>query len=165
MKIVVGLGNPGDKYKTCRHNTGFILLDKIVELKGLSWEKSERFESEIIVDGNTIFVKPQNYMNNSGDAVSKIVNFYKLNFEDVTVVHDDVDLTLGIVKKQIDRNSAGHKGVESIIEKLGSKNFWRVRVGVGKPENKEIPVDEWVLQNFTDEELSRIRDLNIEPLL
>ena len=164
MKIIVGLGNPGEKYKNIRHNVGFMILDEIVNKKGLFWEFSPKFESEIVIDGDIMFVKPQTYMNNSGNAVSKIVNFYKLNLEDLTVVHDDVDLPLGSFKKQIDKNSAGHRGVEDIIEKLGSKNFWRLRVGIGKPEDKNIPVDEWVLQDFSEDEVKKIIGLDLELL-
>jgi len=94
MKIIVGLGNPGNQYKKYRHNTGFILLDKLAEGRGLKWKESSKFESEIAEWGDFILVKPQTFMNNSGDAVSKIMNFYKISEEDLIVVHDDVDLEL-----------------------------------------------------------------------
>ncbi len=156
MKIIVGLGNPGNQYKKYRHNTGFILLDKLAEERGLKWKKSSRFESEIAECGDFILVKPQTFMNNSGDAVSKLFNFYKISPDDLIVVHDDVDLKFGTVKKQKGKNPAGHHGVEDIIEKVGTKEFWRLRVGIGKPENKNIPVDKWVLQDFSDEEIAEL---------
>ena len=160
MRLIVGLGNPGKEYEKCRHNTGFILLDKLAEEKGLKWKKASKFESEIAEFEDDILVKPQTFMNNSGDAVSKLVNFYKLSPDDLIVIHDDVDLSFGIVKKQKGKNAAGHHGVEDIMEKLGTKDFWRIRVGIGKPENSKIPVDSWVLQNFSEEELEKISGLS-----
>ena len=165
MKIIVGLGNPGNQYKEYRHNTGFILLDKLAEEQDLKWKKSPKFESEVAESKDFILVKPQTFMNNSGDAVSKIMNFYKVSPDDLVVVHDDVDLEFGAAKNQKGKNAAGHHGVEDIIEKIGTKEFWRVRVGIGKPENKQIPVDVWVLQNFQETELETIKNLNIWGLL
>jgi PTH1 family peptidyl-tRNA hydrolase len=162
MKLIVGLGNPGKKYKNCRHNTGFILLDKFAEENDLKWRKSSKFESEISEFGDTILVKPQTFMNNSGDAVSKLMNFYKISPEDLIVIHDDVDLLFGTVKKQKGKNAAGHHGVEDIMEKIGTKDFWRIRVGVGKPENIDTPVDVWVLQDFSDGEFDEILELNFD---
>lgn len=158
MKIIVGLGNPGNQYKKYRHNTGFILLDKLAEERGLKWKNSSKFESEIAESDDFILVKPQTFMNNSGDAVSKLFNFYKISPDDLIIVHDDVDLKFGTVKKQKGKNPAGHHGVEDIIEKISTKEFWRFRVGVGKPENKNIPVDKWVLQDFSDEEIAELED-------
>jgi len=100
-------------------------------------------------------------MNNSGNAVSKLFNFYKISPDDLIVVHDDVDLKFGTVKKQKGKNPAGHHGVEDIIEKIGTKEFWRLRVGLGKPENKNTPVDKWVLQDFSEEDLKEIKGLNL----
>lgn len=162
MKLVVGLGNPGKEYEMTRHNIGFVILDKIVEKKSLDWEKSSKFNCAIAEDADTIFAKPLTFMNNSGDAVSKIMSFYKISPEDLIVIHDDVDLPLGEVKKQKGKNAAGHHGVEDIIEKIGTKDFWRVRVGIGKPENKNIPVDKWVLQNFESEERDLVSKLDID---
>jgi PTH1 family peptidyl-tRNA hydrolase len=162
MKLVVGLGNPGKEHENSRHNTGFILLDKFIKEKKLTWEKSLNFNCEMAEDGSFIYAKPHTFMNNSGDAVSKLLNFYKIAYEDLIVVHDDVDLPLGIVRKQKGKNAAGHHGVEDIIEKIGSKEFWRFRVGIGKPENKKVPVDKWVLQDFNQHELKEISDISIE---
>ena len=156
MKLIVGLGNPGKKYEKCRHNAGFIVLDKFSKEKKLKWEKSSKFESMIAEYEDLILVKPQTFMNKSGVAVSKIVNFYKISPSDLIVIHDDVDLPLGSVKKQRGKNAAGHHGVEDIIEKIGTKDFWRIRVGVGKPDNVDMPVDKWVLQNFEDADIELI---------
>jgi PTH1 family peptidyl-tRNA hydrolase len=165
MKLIVGLGNPGEKYQKSRHNTGFIVLNRLVEERGLEWENSARFGSEIAEYNDVILVKPQTFMNNSGDAVSRLINFYKISPDDLIVVHDDVDLPLGSIKKQKGKNSAGHHGVEDIIKKLGTKDFWRVRVGIGKPEDKNIPVDEWVLQDFGENELGVITKLDLMSAL
>jgi PTH1 family peptidyl-tRNA hydrolase len=161
MKLIVGLGNPGKKYQKCRHNMGFILLDKFAKEKGLKWRNSSKFESEISEYGDAILVKPQTFMNNSGDAVSKLMNFYKISAEDLIVVHDDVDIPFATVKKQKGKNAAGHHGVEDIIQKIGTKEFWRIRVGVGKPQNKDIPVDSWVLQDFSDGELFEVKSIDL----
>jgi len=165
MKIIVGLGNPGNQYKKYRHNTGFILLDKLAEERGLKWKKSSKFESDVAESVDFILVKPQTFMNNSGDAVSKIMNFYKISPDDLVVVHDDVDLKFGDIKKQKGKNPAGHHGVEDIMEKIGTKDFWRIRVGIGKPENKQIPVDVWVLQNLEDNELKDVENLNLKDII
>ena len=157
MKFIIGLGNPGKEYEKCRHNTGFILLDKFAEEKGLKWKRVSKFESEIAEFEDGILVKPQTFMNNSGKAISKLVNFYKITPEDLIVIHDDVDLMFGSVKKQKGKNAAGHHGVEDIIEKLRTKDFWRIRVGIGKPKNIETPIDKWVLQDFDDEEFVNLQ--------
>ena len=165
MKLIVGLGNPGERYQKSRHNVGFILLDKFAADNNLNWRKVERFNSEVADYSNGLLIKPQTFMNNSGDAVSKLVNFYKIFPDNLIIIHDDVDLPLGSVKKQKGKNSAGHHGVEDIIEKLGTKDFWRIRVGIGKPEDKNIPVDEWVLQDFGENELDIIAKLDLLSLL
>ena len=164
MKLIVGLGNPGEKYQKSRHNVGFILLDKFAADNNLNWRKVERFNSEVADYSNGLLIKPQTFMNNSGDAVSKLVNFYKISLNDLIIIHDDVDLPLGAIKKQKGKNSAGHHGVENIIEELGTKDFWRIRVGIGKPEDKNIPVDEWVLQDFGKNELDVVTKLDLLSL-
>jgi PTH1 family peptidyl-tRNA hydrolase len=164
MKLIVGLGNPGERYQKSRHNVGFILLDKFAADNNLNWRKVERFNSEVADYSNGLLIKPQTFMNNSGDAVSKLVNFYKISLNDLIIIHDDVDLPLGAIKKQKGKNSAGHHGVENIIEELGTKDFWRIRVGIGKPEDKNIPIDEWVLQNFGENELDIVTKLDLLSL-
>ncbi len=164
MKLIVGLGNPGERYQKSRHNVGFILLDKFAADNNLKWRRVEKFNSEVADYSNGFLIKPQTFMNNSGDAVSKLANFYKISFDDLIIIHDDVDLPLGVIKKQKGKNSAGHHGVENIIEKLGTKDFWRIRVGIGKPEDTNIPVDEWVLQDFGENELDIVAKLDLLSL-
>lgn len=157
MKLVVGLGNPGEKYKNQRHNVGFMLLNKFAKEHNLTWETSSRLKSETNrFSKDIMLLKPQTFMNNSGEAVSLACSFYKIEPKDVTVVHDDVDLPLGEYKKQFGAGAAGHHGVEDIILKLGTKEFNRARIGIGRPQNPNIPVDQFVLQDFSEEEKSQL---------
>ena len=161
MKVIVGLGNPGEKYAKNRHNVGFIILDKWVEDRGLQWKFEKKFNAEVASEGEVLFVKPQTFMNSSGEAVSKILNFYKIPPENLLVVHDDVDLQIGATKRQIGRGSAGHKGVESIIEDaLGTPQFWRLRVGVGKSPDPKIITDDWVLMDLSEQEIKNLHTLS-----
>lgn len=165
MRLVVGLGNPGEEYSKNRHNAGFIVVDEIASKNAMSWENSSKFDTEIAVSKDFILAKPQTYMNKSGEAVSKILSFYKIGLNNLVVIHDDVDLQFGELKKQLNASSAGHKGVESVIEKIGSQEFWRIRVGVGRSEDKNIPTDDWVLQNFTGGQLKKIKSKVSEIVL
>lgn len=157
MKMIVGLGNPGEKYQKNRHNVGFILLDEFANRHGLDWEIDKKHKCERILFEDTIYIKPQNFMNNSGGVVSAVANFYKISYEDITVINDDVDLEFGRVKHQKSASSAGHRGVEDIIQKLGTNDFWRFRIGIGRSPDVNIPTDVWVLMNFSDEELEKIK--------
>ena len=158
--MIVGLGNPGEKYKLCRHNVGFMLVDALAKSLGLEWESNSKLKSEICKKDDLVLIKPQEFMNNSGVPVSLVANFYKIDTKDITVIHDDVDLPFAEIKKQIGSGAAGHHGVESIITSLGTKDFWRVRVGIGRPTSFQ-PVDEFVLSDFTGEELERVRGMEI----
>lgn len=165
MKLVVGLGNPEKKYENTRHNVGFILIDALVREKGLSWGVSAKINHAVVAKNNdTIYLKPQDYMNESGIAVAKALNFYNLNTEDVIVVNDDLDLAFGVIKKQFDASSAGHNGVESVIEHLGTQKFWRVRIGIGRPEAK-MAVINYVLSSFSDAELVAIQKIDLASYL
>jgi PTH1 family peptidyl-tRNA hydrolase len=164
MKIIVGLGNPGEKYSQNRHNVGFILLDTLAKKLGLEWDFSSKLKADICKRDDLIFLKSREYMNTSGQPVSSAVSYYKISASDLLVIHDDIDLPFGEVKMQFASGSAGHKGVESIISNLGSKEFWRIRVGVGRPTNAQ-PVEDFVLSNFSDEELQKIKEIDLEELL
>lgn len=152
MKLVVGLGNPGDKYRNNRHNIGFILLDRFANDNQLEWKFEKKFEAEIArlktPDKDLLLVKPQTFMNNSGEAVRKILDFYNIPPKDVLVVHDEIDLPAGTTKMGRGMGSAGHKGVQSLIDHLGANDFERLRVGVGRPENPNIDIEDWVLMDF-----------------
>ena len=158
MKLVVGLGNPGEKYTKTRHNIGFVVADKLADRLGFAWTKDTKSESLIIIKKpQAIFLKPQVFMNETGKSVGKVVNFYKLNIPNIWVIHDDLDIKLGEFKIQQGKGPKLHNGVNSIEKQLGRDDFWRIRVGV---DNREVgsrtPGDEYVLQSFTNEELEVI---------
>jgi len=163
MQIIVGLGNPGEKYIKTKHNIGFILLDVFSNSHNLEWQYEPRFDSLLAKHENLIFCKPQTFMNNSGESVSKLVSFHKLDLGDLIVIHDDVDLDFGDVKFGRKMGSAGHKGIDSIVEKLGGNDFWRLRVGIGRPIDTRFDVENYVLSDFTDEELEKMKTLWIKP--
>lgn len=158
MKLLVGLGNPGENYKGTRHNTGFMVLDRLAEELNIdSWRFDNKFNAliaETFSKGQEkiILAKPQTYMNSSGQAVAKIADYFNITLENIIVIHDDLDLNLGEIKIQESRGSAGHKGVDSIIRHLGTKNFKRIRVGI-KPEGAQIKNPEsFVIQKFNESE-------------
>ncbi len=154
--LFAGLGNPGEKYKNTRHNIGFEAISKIASnFQFPSSNFNSKFNAQIsrgsINNQESIIAKPLSFMNLSGIPISKIVRFYKIPFENVIVIHDDIDIPLGKIRITKNKGSGGHKGVMSIIQKIGNKNFIRIRVGVcpnKKPENPEV----FVLQKFKKEE-------------
>ena len=143
MILIAGLGNPGKKYEKTRHNIGFRVVDELAKNK----------------PNDVVLLKPQTFMNKSGDAVIEAINFYKIKPTDLWVIHDDVDLPLGESKVSQNRGSAGHKGVESIIKKLGTKDFNRVRIGICPSRGKPEAVEKFVLQNFTKTEEKTIKEV------
>ena len=144
IRLIIGLGNPGPDYKNTRHNMGFLFIDKLAEsLEATDFEYKKKLDSEIAeinyklkaISHKLILVKPQTFMNKSGEAVSAVVKFYKVKPENILVVHDDVDIEWGNFKISFGRSSAGHKGVESIIKALKTKNFWRLRIGINRNQH------------------------------
>jgi PTH1 family peptidyl-tRNA hydrolase len=164
VKLIVGLGNPGDKYHDNRHNVGFILVDKLAEKLGLEWEDSSKLKVKIAKKNDLVLVKTSEFMNISGGSVSLAIKFFRIPLSELVVVHDDIDLDFGEVRKQFAVGAAGHRGIESIISSLGTKDFWRIRIGIGRPVNAQ-PVEDFVLSNFSEEELSNIKKLDIGKLL
>ncbi len=165
MKLIIGLGNPGKQYEKSRHNAGFLMLDKIKEQFDFSDFKQEKsFNAELsekIMDDNKIILaKPQTFMNNSGEAVQKMMAFYKLTPEDILVIHDDLDIAIGKYKIAEDSRSAGHNGVQNIIDLLGTQTFKRARIGIGQTEKEalvcRLDAHDFVLEKFTQEELKKI---------
>jgi len=159
MKLIVGLGNPGQQYANTRHNIGFKILDLLNQnlTQSDSWESSQKNHSLIFKLKDIIFCKPQTFMNNSGDAVVSLQRLYKIEPTDIWVIHDDVDLEKGKIKIQKSGGSAGHNGIKSIIEKLGTQDFIRWRIGVGKPIDKQFQeTADYVLENFSKDEQSII---------
>lgn len=160
IKLIVGLGNPGEKYKKNRHNTGFRAVDKIADKLNFSpptggFNFQSKFNADVLegmIDNEKIILaKPQTFMNESGIAVKAISDYYKIPIENITVIHDDLDIPLGEYKIAKNRSSAGHKGVQSVIDHLETKDFTRIRIGIGTAENK-IFMEKFVLENFTEKE-------------
>ena len=136
MKIIVGLGNPGNEYAKTRHNVGFMLIDALAEHLNISLWK-DKFNAQIaegrIGTEKVLLVKPQTYMNNSGEAVGPLMRWYKVNPEDIIVAHDDMDIPAGTIRIRKKGSSGGHNGIKSLISHVGSENFSRVRLGIGRP--------------------------------
>jgi PTH1 family peptidyl-tRNA hydrolase len=159
MKCVVGLGNPGKKYRNTRHNVGYRVLDEIAGRFRLAWSESgfsERALATVPFGGGVdlLLVRPLTYMNSSGVAVSEVIEDYDLPAADVLVIHDDMDLPLGKVRFKRKGSSGGHRGIESIIEETGTSDFPRLKIGVGRPPEGVDPA-EYVLSRFSgdDEEI------------
>ncbi len=163
MKLLVGLGNPGEKYASTRHNLGFRILNQIACIYDIDFSNEKKFNSEIAeteIEGQKIIlVKPQTFMNNSGLAISKIINFYKIPLADLILVYDDKDLDFGEIRLRSKGGSAGHKGVQSIIDNIGTENFTRFRIGIMNQEGNNIPTESFVLQNFTSEEEAGLENI------
>lgn len=165
MKLIVGLGNPGEKYAKTRHNVGFMMLDKLAQELGIKKFKSSRSSKAEYawanVGGQKVeLFRPMNSMNLSGASVAVAKSKHReLELSDVYVIHDDLDLRLGNYKVQKGRGPREHKGVSSVEEKLG-KDFWRIRIGVDNrdPENR-IQGEDYVLQNFSDRELVIVNEV------
>lgn len=153
MILLVGLGNPGKEYEQTRHNVGFMAVDECIHRYLFSAPKTkfkgELFEGEISGE-RVLILKPQTYMNLSGESVGQVCHFYKIQPSDVIVIHDDMDLPVGKIKVKRGGSAGGHNGLKSIDSAIG-QNYMRVRVGVSKPVLKEQVVD-WVLSNFKKED-------------
>ncbi len=163
IKLIIGLGNPGEKYAKTRHNIGFMAVDAITAKFNFSAGSGQaKFNAEISegsIDGKkTILAKPQTFMNGSGASAKAIADYYKIDIADIIVIHDDLDIALGAYKIARDRTSAGHKGVQSVIDILGTKDFTRIRIGIEAAESK-TPIEKFVLENFTKEEQKIIDEI------
>ena len=166
MKLIVGLGNPGRNYAHNRHNAGFICLNYFARMQAIRFDKKQsRARTGLgAVAGNKVVVaKPQTHMNLSGQSVSRLVKKFDINLDNLLVVHDDLDLPLGKIRIRQGGGSGGHKGVNSIITELGSRDFIRIRVGIGRPttsegstEVSEDDIIAYVLSDFTAEEKQTI---------
>lgn len=187
MKLIVGLGNPGEKYESTRHNLGFTILDHFLKdaqpVDKTTWENSIKFKSQIYIldwkpkQGSLqkiILAKPTTYMNKSGMAVSLLSTYYKVLPQDIWIVHDELDLPLGNMKIRLGGSAAGHHGLESILVALGTDKFWRFRVGIGKdnPKYKSRPtgklrprdaklrnVEDFVLDRFNAHEAGTLKHM------
>ncbi len=158
MKLIVGLGNPGRSYANNRHNAGFICLNHFARTHGIKFDNKQgkaRTGNGEVVGTKIILAKPQTYMNLSGESVSQLVRKFKVDLDDLIVIHDDLDLPLGKIRIRQYGGSGGHKGIASIITSLKSPDFLRLRVGIGRPavtEPGEADIIDYVLSDFTQDE-------------
>ncbi len=177
MKLIVGLGNPGLKHEKTRHNLGFMIIDAFLKdfpsVPSPTFSTEKKFQSEVAEitwqpkkgkAEKAILIKPLTYMNGSGLAVSSTAKFYKINANNIWIIHDEVDLPLGGMKIRLGGASAGHKGVQSIIEHLGTDKFWRFRIGIGtqreKVHGKKVKaIDDFVLGEFSEAERGKAREI------
>lgn len=154
MKLIVGLGNPGKKYELTRHNIGFIVLDSLSKELEISLKQHKfdgDFEKLKYKGQDVILLKPQTFMNLSGDCVVSFMNYFKIKAEDVLLIHDEIDLPFGRIQFKNKGSAAGHNGLKDIIEKTQAKNLMRLRIGVGR--NDRMNAADWVLSNFEYQEL------------
>ncbi len=176
MKLIIGLGNPGRQYARTRHNVGFMVLDalkkKLEPGSKEIWKLSKKFNAEIYetsLNGEKIILaKPMTYMNHSGQSVWLITNFYNIGIDDIVVAHDDKDLKLGEIKVQSDRGHAGHNGIRSIINHLGTKDFTRIRIGIASNNEKKMEnTSRFVLGKFgllEKRELNKILEQSVDEI-
>jgi PTH1 family peptidyl-tRNA hydrolase len=157
MYLIVGLGNIGEKYQLTRHNIGFLVIDEMTKNLSTSNVNNTNFQSTLLKSGYNLFAKPTTYMNNSGVAVHAIKEYYKIDLENIIVIHDDLDLPFGTVKFKIGGGHGGHNGLRSLDSHIG-KEYIRVRIGIGKPADKN-DVANYVLSNFSKEELNKLQDI------
>ena len=162
MKLIVGLGNPGRGYANNRHNVGFMCLNHLARTQGIPFDKKQgkaRIGVGEVAGGRVVLARPQTFMNLSGESVSRLVKRFGINLGDLLVIHDDLDLPVGKMRIRKGGGSGGHKGIESIISSLGSQDFLRLRVGIGRPymsegalETSEADIIAYVLSDFTPDQ-------------
>lgn len=161
MKLVVGLGNPGIKYKNTRHNAGFMILGRFSELHGISINQvlfnsgigKGRLEGQIL-----LLAEPRTFMNLSGTSVRRLADYFRIETKDILVLHDDLDLPFQTIRLKAGGGHGGHKGLLSIMETMGNSDFGRIRFGIGKPARKSM-VEGYVLERFSDEEAGLLPEL------
>ena len=172
MKLIVGLGNPGAKYEATRHNAGFWWLDRIASQQRATFKRESRFQgavAKISGGGDLWLLKPETFMNLSGQAVAAVANYYKITPREIFVAHDELDLPAGGAKLKFGGGLSGHNGLKSITQSLGTQDFWRLRIGIGHPRDTAAPereVVDYVLhapraeeQDEIDKTLTRALDL------
>jgi len=169
MILIIGLGNPGLKFKNTRHNIGFEVLDQISKNSDFSvWVNKKRLRAKVCVGRHNnekiILAKPQTFMNNSGEAVALLLSFYKVSIGALWVIRDDIDLEFGEIKIKEDSGSGGHKGIESIISSLGAKKFKQLKIGALNGAKGKIDAKKFVLQKFTKKELKQLTEIKEEAI-
>ena len=157
--MIVGLGNPGKEYEGTRHNLGFMVVDRLKNQFGdqsVDFEFIKKFDGELVKIDDVLLLKPMTFMNKSGVSIIKVVQFYKIKLDDLWVIHDDLDLELGKFKIQKGKGPKRHNGVLSVEMELGTKDFWRVRVGVENRREKKISGEKYVLMRFDEKERQKL---------
>lgn len=154
MKLIAGLGNPGEKYKNTRHNIGFMFIDEIISSLNLGNNFKNDFNSQYIKTDDAFYQKPLTYMNDSGLAISSLMKYYKVKIEDVYVIYDDMDLEVGQIRIRKQGSSGGHNGIKSILAHCG-KDFVRIRIGIGSKKDNAI---NHVLGNFSTDEMNILKE-------
>lgn len=157
MHLIAGLGNPGSKYELTRHNIGFLVIDEMTKNYSTTNINKSNFQSITLKSNNIVFAKPQTFMNLSGDSIVSIKKYFNIENDKIIVVHDDLDLPFGTIKYKIGGGHGGHNGLKSIDSHIG-KEYVRIRVGIGKPKEKN-DVANYVLSNFSKEELKALEDI------
>ena len=155
MKLIVGLGNKGNEYNNTRHNVGFMVVDNYVNKNNLTYKsKLDGLYAETVINSEkVIFLKPQNYINLSGDVISKYIKYFKIDIKDILIIHDDMDLELGTFKIRYKGGSAGHNGLKNIESNLKTNEYKRIKIGISKNNIDKI---DYVLGKFNSLELSKI---------
>ncbi len=161
MKLIIGLGNIGEKYVFTRHNVGFMVLDRLAARENFSFREEKKLKSFVakvrLWGDEFMLVKPTTYMNLSGEALRAVMDYYKIKPEDVLVIYDDLSLELGKTRFRSSGSDGGHNGIKSIIQHLGSNKFVRLKVGIGP--QPPIPAENFVLQNFSQEQLAVLKSV------
>ena len=157
MKLIVGLGNPGKEYENTRHNVGFMVIDNYCLNESFQKKFNGLYLDKVINGEKVIFLKPQSYMNLSGDVVVEFVNYYKIDLKDVLVVRDDLDIALGTAKIKFNSSSGGDNGIKSIINRLNSQEFGQLKIGISN--DKEKDTKDYVLGHFSKKELEIINSV------
>ena len=167
MKLIVGLGNFEEKYLLTRHNAGFMAVDFFVKKHGQDFKTEKKYKSKIAkfkIDGeDVVVIKPLTYMNLSGEAILAVMNYYKIEVDDILVIYDDLSLDMGTIRFKANGSDGGHNGIKSIIKQVKTRNFDRLKIGIGP--QPAIPSEIYVLQNFKKEELETIKTVLKEPLI
>ena len=162
MKLIVGLGNPGRDYRWTRHNVGFLLVERLAEKNGIDLAKrglKSIYGRGKIGEKDVILAKPQTFMNLSGEAVQRLLRFFKIPPEDLIVLHDDLDLPLGKIRIRLQGGAGGHKGIKSIIESLGVDAFVRFKVGIGRPDKAGQDPADFVLEPLSGGEREEFKEM------
>ena len=160
MYLIIGLGNPEEEYSKTRHNMGFNAINKIAEQYGLKINKNKfqgLYESAIIEGQKVILIKPQTYMNLSGECIKQFVDFYKIQKEEILVIYDDMDIEPGKIKIRKKGGPGGHNGMKSIIKMLGTEELSRIRVGIGRPEHNGDEIN-YVIGAIPEEEIPKLNE-------